>query len=78
MSQEVWLDEITEGLFDDVASASEDSGSEDEVLPKRPIRAEDRKTLKQRQKERRVKEEVKCVFQCVCVTVCVCVLKSDK
>jgi nucleolar protein 53 len=55
----VWMKEISEGLFEDLPSASEDSGSERDTVVRRPIRAEDRKTSKQRRKEQMIKTQAK-------------------
>ena len=61
--QQVWLEEMTEGLFeegDEGLSEGERSDGDGELpLAKRPIRAEDKKTKSQRRKESERKEEVR-------------------
>jgi hypothetical protein len=64
--EKVWLDEMTQGILDN--EVNERGGSDDEegegerfVLAKRPVRADDRKTKKQRRKERERKKEVRTV-----------------
>ena len=56
--QHVWLEEMTEGLFR--GEGHEEEEEEDTELPpfKRPVKAEDRKSKKQRRKAREMKEEV--------------------
>ncbi len=57
--EKVWMDEMTEGLLSDgEGSHVSDSEEEVDVVFKRPVRAEDRKTRKQRRKERMRKEMV--------------------
>lgn len=61
--QHVWLEEMTEGLFRGEGQEEEEKkkeGEEDAEFPpfKRPVRAEDRKSKKQRRKAREMKEEV--------------------
>lgn len=60
--EQIWLEEMTEGILDDNRKRADDEGEIEEresILSKRPVRAEDRKTKKQRRKEREHKEEVK-------------------
>ena len=53
------MKEISEGLFEDVPSADEGSGQDSDVAAyKRPIRADDRRTVKQRRKEKEQREQV--------------------
>lgn len=60
--EQVWLEEMTEGILDDEKEKPDDEIETEEeqrsVLTKRPVRAEDRKTKKQRRKERERKQEV--------------------
>lgn len=58
--EKVWMEEMTEGLLSDGEEGSHASDSDEEVgmVLKRPVRAEDRKTKKQRRKERMRKEMV--------------------
>ena len=62
--ERVWLDEMTEGLLSD-GGGSHSSEEEGGVVLKRPVRAENRKTKKQRRKERMRKEAVG-VQLCMC------------
>ncbi|KAL5463770.1 hypothetical protein EMCRGX_G032704 [Ephydatia muelleri] len=62
--EQVWLQEMSEGLFEDITNGKEDEGGDQEAgaeLPlatlKRPVRAEDRKTHQQRRKEKLRREE---------------------
>ena len=59
--EQVWLEEMTEGILNDGREKGGDEGDVEErtsLLTKRPVRAEDRKTKKQRRRERARKEEV--------------------
>ena len=59
--EQVWLEEMTEGILDNGEEVADEEGEADErrsALTKRPVRAEDRKTKKQRRKERQRKQEV--------------------
>ena len=59
----MWLEEMTQGILDNEVNErgmSDDEGEGEKcVLAKRPVRADDRKTRKQRRKERERKEEVR-------------------
>lgn len=62
--EKVWLEEMTQGILDNEVnergtSDSEEGEAERCVLAKRPVRADDRKTKKQRRKERERKKEVR-------------------
>ena len=62
--EKVWLDEMTQGILDNDdnergTSDSEEGEGERCVSAKRPVRADDRKTKKQRRKERERKKEVR-------------------
>ncbi len=58
--EKVWMEEMAEGLpSDGEGSPASDTDQEVGVVLKRPIRAEDRKTKKQRRKERMRKDMVK-------------------
>ena len=59
--EQVWLEEMTEGILNNEGEKADDEGEVEErsVLSKRPIRADDRKTRKQIRKERERKEEVR-------------------
>ncbi|XP_064403115.1 ribosome biogenesis protein NOP53-like [Halichondria panicea] len=56
--EKVWMDEMTEGLLSD-GGGSHGSDSDEDVILKRPVRAENRKTKKQRRKEKMRREMVK-------------------
>ena len=59
--EEVWLEEMTQGILDGAEERGEVDGEvegERSVVSKRPVRAEDRKTKKQRRKERERREQV--------------------
>ena len=60
--QQVWLEEMTEGLYsgDEGGGEEEEQVGSDVELPqtKRPVRAGDRKSKKQRRRQREMKEEV--------------------
>lgn len=65
--EQIWLDEMTEGILKDEREKDDQEGEMDErrsVVTKRPVRAEDRKTKKQRRKEREHKEEVELQKPC--------------
>ncbi len=55
--EKVWMDEMTEGLLSD-GGGSHGSDSDEDVILKRPVRAENRKTKKQRRKEKMRREMV--------------------
>ena len=60
--EQVWLEEMTEGILDHGKEIVDDEVEADErrsALTKRPVRAEDRKTKKQRRKEKQRKKEVR-------------------
>ena len=64
LMQQVWIQEMSEGLFGDVTNGdgadklAQEEGAEQSIpLLKRPVRAEDRKTRQQRRKERLRREE---------------------
>ena len=60
--EQVWLDEMSEGILDNEKEIADDKVEADErrsALTKRPVRAEDRKTKKQRRKEKQRKQEVR-------------------
>lgn len=53
------MKEMSEGLFEDVPSADDGSGQDSDVAAyKQPIRADNRRTAKQKRKEKERKEEV--------------------
>lgn len=59
--EQVWLEEMTEGILDNEKEIADDEVEADEqrsILTKRPVRDEDRKTKKQRRKEKQHKQEV--------------------
>ena len=59
--QQVWLEEMTEGLFGEGVESGGEEGGGDGTIPllKRPIRAGDRKTRKVKRKERERQDEVR-------------------
>ena len=66
--EKVWLEEMTQGILDSEVnergtSDNEEGEGERYILAKRPVRADDRKTKKQRRKERERKKEVRTTTQ---------------
>ena len=62
--EDVWLKEMTQGILDGGGEERDDDigeveGEKNIIISKRPVRAEDRKTKKQRRKERERKTEVR-------------------
>ena len=57
--EQVWLDEMRLHSDDDGSHSNDDAV---ETVMKRPVRAENRKTKKQRRKERERKEEVQLII----------------
>ena len=68
--EKVWLEEMTQGILDNEVnergtSDNEEGEGEECILARRPVRADDRKTRKQRRKERERKKEVSTARICV-------------
>ena len=59
--EKVWLEEMTQGILDNEIDERGTSDNEEGegCIAKRPVRADDRKTKKQRRKERERKKEVR-------------------